>query len=36
VAAVRLGERGRGEKLPPGVDAGRVVIVLEDKEGWGE
>ena len=36
VAAMLLGELGTGEKLPPDVDAGRVVIVLEDKEGWGE
>lgn len=36
VAAKLLGELGSGEKLPPDEDAGRIVIVLEDKEGWSE
>ena len=36
VAATLLRDLGSGEKLPPDADAGRVVIVLEDKEGWSE
>jgi len=36
VAAKLLEELGTGEKLPPDEDEGRIVIVLEDREGWGE
>ena len=38
VAAMLLGELGSGEKekLKPDGDDGRIVIVLEDKEGWSE
>ena len=36
VASMLLRELGDGEKLPPDQDAGRIVIVLEDKEGWSE
>ena len=36
VAALLLRDLGSGEKLPPEEDAGNVVIVLEDKEGWCE
>ena len=36
VAAKLLEELGTGEKLPPDGEDGRIVIVLEDKEGWGE
>ena len=36
VAAMLLRELGAGEKLPPDEDAGRIVIVLEDREGWSE
>lgn len=36
VAAKLLEELGTGEKLPPDEDAGRIVIVLEDRESWGE
>lgn len=36
VAAMLLRELGDGEKLPPDGDAGKVVIVLEDPEGWSE
>lgn len=36
VAAKLLEELGTGEKLPPNEEDRRIVIVLEDKEGWGE
>ena len=36
VAAKLLEELGTGEKLPPDERESRIVIVLEDKEGWGE
>jgi hypothetical protein len=36
VAAKLLEELGTGEKLPPSEEDRRIVIVLEDKEGWGE
>ena len=36
VAAKLLEELGTGEKLPPNEQESRIVIVLEDKEGWGE
>lgn len=36
VAAKLLDELGTGEKLPPGEEDRRIVIVLEDREGWGE
>ena len=38
VAAMLLGELGSGEKekLKPDGDDGRIVIVLEDPEGWSE
>ena len=36
VAAKLLEELGTGEKLPPDEEDRRIVIVLEDKEGWGE
>ncbi|MEA5048797.1 MAG: terminase small subunit [Eubacteriales bacterium] len=36
VAAKLLDELGTGEKLPPDEDGNRIVIVLEDKEGWCE
>ena len=36
VAAKLLEELGTGEKLPPDEQESRIVIVLEDKEGWGE
>ena len=36
VAAKLLEELGTGEKLPPDEKESRIVIVLEDKEGWGE
>lgn len=36
VAAKLLDELGTGEKLPPDGEDKRIVIVLEDKEGWGE
>ena len=36
VAAKLLDELGTGEKLPPDEEDKRIVIVLEDKEGWGE
>ena len=36
VAAKLLDELGTGEKLPPDGEDRRIVIVLEDKEGWGE
>jgi hypothetical protein len=36
VAAKLLDELGTGEKLPPDEEDRRIVIVLEDKEGWGE
>ena len=36
VAAKLLDELGTGEKLPPDEDEHRVVVVLEDKEGWSE
>lgn len=36
VAAKLLDELGTGEKLPPDEEDGHIVIVLEDKEGWGE
>lgn len=36
VAAMLLRDLGNGEKLPPNGDAERIVIVLEDKEGWSE
>ena len=36
VAAKLLDELGTGEKLPPNEEDRRIVIVLEDKEGWGE
>ena len=36
VAAKLLDELGTGEKLPPDGDDRRIVIVLEDREGWGE
>ena len=35
VAAKLLEELGTGEKLPPAEEDRRIVIVLEDKEGWG-
>ena len=35
VAAKLLEELGTGEKLPPNEEDRRIVIVLEDKEGWG-
>jgi len=36
VAAKLLEELGTGEKLPPDEEDRRIVIVLEDREGWGE
>ena len=36
VAAKLLEELGTGERLPPDEQESRIVIVLEDKEGWGE
>ena len=36
VAAKLLEELGTGEKLPPNEQESRIVIVLEDKEGFGE
>ena len=36
VAAKLLEELCTGEKLPPNEQESRIVIVLEDKEGWGE
>ena len=36
VAAKLLEELGTGEKLPLDEQESRIVIVLEDKEGWGE
>ena len=36
VAAKLLEELGTGEKLPPDEEDRRIVIVLEDKEGFGE
>ena len=36
VAAKLLEELGTGETLPPSEEDRRIVIVLEDKEGWGE
>ena len=36
VAAKLLEELCTGEKLPPDEEDRRIVIVLEDKEGWGE
>jgi len=36
VAAKLLEELGTGEKLPPDEGESRIVIVLEDKEGWSE
>ncbi len=36
VAAKLLEELGTGEKLPPNEEDRRIVIVLEDREGWGE
>ena len=36
VAAKLLEELGTGEKLPPDERESRIVIVLEDKEGWSE
>ncbi len=36
VAAKLLGDLGTGEKLPPDEDEKRIVIVMEDKEGWSE
>ncbi len=36
VAAMLLRDLGSGEKLPPEEDSGKIVIVLEDKEGWSE
>ena len=36
VAAKLLEELETGEKLPPDERESRIVIVLEDKEGWGE
>ena len=36
VAAKLLEKLGTGEKLPPDEEGNRIVIVLEDKEGWGE
>ena len=36
VAAKLLEELGTGEKLPPSEEDRRIVIVLEDREGWGE
>lgn len=36
VAAKLLEELGTGEKLPPSEEDRKIVIVLEDKEGWGE
>ena len=36
VAAKLLEELCTGEKLPPDEEDRRIVIVLEDREGWGE
>ena len=36
VAAKLLEELGTGEKLPPDEQESRIVIVLEDREGWSE
>lgn len=36
VAAMLLRDLDSGEKLPPEEDSGKIVIVLEDKEGWSE
>ena len=36
VAAKLLEELGTGEKLPPDERESRIVIVLEDREGWSE
>ncbi|MCE5188254.1 MAG: DNA-packaging protein [Eubacteriales bacterium] len=36
VAAKLLDELDTGEKLPPDEEDRRIVIVLEDKEGWSE
>ena len=36
VAAKLLEELCTGEKLPPNEEDRRIVIVLEDREGWGE
>ncbi|NLI54106.1 MAG: hypothetical protein GX417_07240 [Clostridiales bacterium] len=36
VAAKLLEELGTGEKLPPDEEEKSIVIVLEDREGWGE
>lgn len=36
VAAMLLGEIGSGERLPPDELDKRIVIVMEDKEGWSD